>query len=58
MLGAKITVSHRAPFIKLIMTMSYLFHRAMIYWLSTCNHSYKWSLFLYIVILAQSICVA
>jgi hypothetical protein len=37
--------------------MSCLFHRAMIYWLSTCNHFYKWSLFLYIVILAQSICV-
>jgi hypothetical protein len=36
--------------------MSCLFHRAMIYWLSTCNHSYKWSLFLYIVLLAQSIC--
>jgi hypothetical protein len=27
-------------------------------WLSTCNYSYRWSLFLYIVILAQYICVA
>jgi hypothetical protein len=38
--------------------MSCSFHWAMIYWLSTCNHSYRWSISLYIVTLAQSICVA
>jgi hypothetical protein len=31
------------------------FHRAMIYMVSTCNHSYMWSISLYIVTRAQSI---
>jgi hypothetical protein len=29
----------------------------MIYLVSTCNHSYRWSISLYIITLAQSICV-
>jgi hypothetical protein len=56
--GAELTVSHRTPFIK-IRLWQYLVHSLGPWstWLSTCNHSYRWSISLYIVTLAQSNCV-
>jgi hypothetical protein len=59
MLGAEVTVSRRTPFIKFRLWPCLVhFIGPWSIWLSTCNHSYKWNLFLYIVTLAQSIDVA
>jgi hypothetical protein len=46
MLGAEITVSHRTPFIKFRLWPCLVhFIGPWSIWLSTCNHSYRWSLF-------------
>ena len=47
MLGTEITVSHRTPFINKLRLWPCLVHfiGPWSIWLSTCNHSYKWSLF-------------
>jgi hypothetical protein len=56
MLGAELTVSHRTPFIKFrLWSCLVQFIGPWSIWISTCNHSYMWSISLYIVILAQSI---
>jgi hypothetical protein len=59
MLGAELTVSHYTPFIKSRL-WPYLVHfiGSWSIWFSTCNHSYRWSISLYIVTLTQFICVA
>jgi hypothetical protein len=59
MLGAELTVSHRTSFIKFRLWPC-LVHFIGLWsiWLSTCNHSYRWNISLYIVTLAQFICVA
>jgi hypothetical protein len=46
MLGAEVTVSHHTPFIK-FRFWPYRVHfiGPWSIWLSTCNHSYRWSLF-------------
>jgi hypothetical protein len=59
MLGAEVTVSHRIPFIKFrLWPCPVHFIMPWSIWLSTCNHPYRWSISLYIVTLAQFICVA
>jgi hypothetical protein len=60
MLGAELTVSHCTPFINKFRLWPCLVHfiGPWSVWLSTCNHPYKWSISLYIVTLAQFICVA
>jgi hypothetical protein len=47
MLGAEITDSHRTPFINQFRLWPCLVHfiGPWSIWLSTCNHSYRWSLF-------------
>jgi hypothetical protein len=46
MLGAELTVSHRTPFIKSrLWPCPAHFIGPWSIWLSTCNHSYRWSLF-------------
>jgi hypothetical protein len=60
MLGAELTVSHRTPFINKFRLWPCLVHfiGSWSIWFSTCNHPYRWSISLYIVTLAQFICVA
>jgi hypothetical protein len=59
MLGAEVTVFHRIPFIKFrLWPCPVHFIGPWSIWLSTCNHPYRWSISLYIVTLAQFICVA
>jgi hypothetical protein len=56
---AELIVSPRTPFIKFrLWTCLVHFIGPWSVWLSTCNHSYGWSISLYIVTLAQFICVA
>jgi hypothetical protein len=56
-LEAEITVSQRTPFVKFrLWPCLVCFMGPWSIWLPTCNFAYRWSLFLYIVILAQSIC--
>jgi hypothetical protein len=58
MLGAELAVSHRTPFIKFRLWPCLVhFNGPWSILLSTCNHSYRWSISLYIVTLAQFICV-
>jgi hypothetical protein len=60
MLGAKIIVSHRilsSIYIRLWPCLVHFIGPWSI-WFSTCNHSHRWSISLYIVTLAQFICVA
>jgi hypothetical protein len=45
MLGAELTVSHRTPFIKFMLWPCLAhFLGPLSIWLSTCNHSYRWSI--------------
>jgi hypothetical protein len=60
MLGTELTVSHRTPSSIYFRSWPYFvrFIGPWSVWLSTCNYPYRWSISLYIVTLAQSICVA